>query len=86
MIEKLKKQIWGVPIWFILLIGIPITLSTFKEEDNSTTKIDYSDRHTCSSCGRNYNGKGYEYVGMGVGCSQTYSGTKCSVKCCNDSR
>jgi hypothetical protein len=85
MIEKLKKQIWGVPVWGIILIVIVVTVSTFNKED-STNNIDYSDRHTCSVCGRNYNGKGYEYVPMGVGCTKTSSGTKCSVKCCKDSR
>ncbi len=84
--EILKKQLLGVPIWGWIVFIIPfVTYLNIKENNTPKIEIDYSDRHRCSYCNRQYTGKGYGVLPI-TGCTQTSSGTKCSAKCCRDSR
>lgn len=80
--EILKKQIWGTPIWFIILV-----VGAWQFYDNTKPKSSTPVRSTksrCTTCHLEYSGMGYSTF---EDCAQKALGTCCSYKCCSsDSR
>lgn len=60
--------------------------SSSSSNNNYSGGSSYASSKSCSYCGSSFSGNGYNYVGgeCGSGSSSYYS--KCSMKCCNESR